>query len=75
MSATHPDAQARMWHLQECAEIDRFKRELDIARALCERSSSPDNERRLTQAWNAYADHVGQPKGGHPALHQTATRT
>jgi hypothetical protein len=39
-----------MWNLQEQAEIDRLWREVEIARALCERSFSPDNDRRLMQA-------------------------
>ena len=47
---TSPDAKTRMWNLQEQAEIDRLWREVEIARALCERSFSPDNDRRLMQA-------------------------
>ena len=46
-----------------------------IARALCDCSSSlarADNERRLMQAWNAYADHVGLPKAARPDPAQPA---
>jgi hypothetical protein len=66
MPATHPDTKTRIWNLQEHAEIARLWRDLEIARALCEHSSSPDNDRLLMQAWNAYADHIGLPEADRP---------
>jgi hypothetical protein len=75
MPATHPDANTRMRNLQEDAEIDRFRRELEIARMLCEHCTSPDTEWRFMQAWNAYADHVGLPKAARPEPASPASLT